>query len=533
MRHWIVGLSALTCVSVTPALAQPASAQAASAPPTTLKIGIAGAFTSMDPHYHNVGPNNVLTEYVFDRLVRFDPSFKPEASLAVSWRAIDDKTWEFQLRKGVKFHDGTPFTADDVVFTFSRIPKLLISPSSFIFAIKPVERIEVVDDHTIRFHTAQPVPLLPFNLAAVRIVSRKHGDGAGTGAYNTLKAAIGTGPYRPVEFAVAERARFERNDDWWGKAPAWATIDYRSIGNDATRLAALQTGEFDIVDQVPTRDVEELRKSPKLNIVSTPGQRLIFLSPDIGRKETLWATGPNGKPLPTNPLQDVRVRRALSIAINRDGIRDRIMDGFAAPTGQLMPVGASGYIASISPDRYDPETAKKLLAEAGFPEGFGLTLHGPNNRYVNDSKIVEAVAQMWTRIGVKTQVDTMPAATLFSRALRAEFTIRLTGWASDTGEASSSLTELIASSNPSKGRGVVFDPARYLNPKVDELVEQSLATIDLDKREALYREAETLALPDLPIIPLHHQVNVFGLRKGLVFRMRMQEGIRAWDVDPE
>ena len=529
MRRWLATLT--LCLPVCLLLGLPAPA--ALAQPRTLNVAIAGAFTSLDPHYHNVGPNNVLTEYVFDRLVRFDPAFKPEPALAESWQAVGDKTWEFKLRKGVKFHDGSPFTADDVVFTFGRIPKLLISPSSLIFAIKPVERIEVVDDHTLRFHTAMPVPLLPFNLAAVRIVSRKTGDGAGTGAYNTMKAAIGTGPFRIVDFAVGERAIFARNDDWWGKPAVWDKVDYRSIANDASRIAALQSGDVDIIDQVPTRDVEELRKNAKVTVLSTPGQRLIYLAPDVSRKETIWATGAGGKPLAANPMQDVRVRRALSLAINRAGIRDRIMDGFSAPTGQLMPLGASGYIASVAPDPYDPEAAKKLLAEAGFPEGFGLTLHGPNNRYVNDSKIAEAIAQMWTRIGVKTQVDTMPAATFFSRALRAEFTMRITGWASDTGEASSNLTELIASSNPSKGRGAVFDPARYLNPKVDELVEQSLATIDFDKREALYRDAQILALPDLPIIPLHHQVNVFGVRKGLAFQMRMQEGIRAWDVVPE
>jgi peptide/nickel transport system substrate-binding protein len=174
-----------------------------------------------------------------------------------------------------------------------------------------------------------------------------------------------------------------------------------------------------------------------------------------------------------------------------------------------------------------------LLAEAGFPAGFGLTLHGPNNRYVNDSKIVEAIAQMWTRIGVRTEVDTMPAATFFSKAIRSEFSIRLTGWASDTGEASSNLTELVASSAPDKGRGAVLDPEHYANAAVDAVIEHALTVIDPAQREDLYRQAERLALPDYPIIPLHHQVNVWALRKGLVFHMRMQEGIRAWDLEPE
>ncbi len=504
-------------------LALPAAAQ-------TLNVGIGGAFTSMDPHYHNVGPNNVVTTYVFDPLVRFDRKYQPEPSLAVSWKIVNDTTWEFKLREGVKFTDGTPFTADDVAFSYARVPQVPNSPGSFTFVTKPITQVEIVDPHTIRLHTAAPLPLLAFNLSNVRIVSRKHGDGATTADYNSLKAAIGTGPYRVTEFQVGERAVFERNDDWWDKKPVWARVIYRDIVNDASRLAALASGDVDIIDQVPPSDVEQLKKNAKLSIVSAAGQRLILLAPDVSRPVTPFAFGLDGKPLAANPLHDVRVRRALSLAINRNGIRDRVMDGFAAPTGQIMPEGASGYDPSLKPDPYDPAKAKALLAEAGYKDGFAITLHGPNNRYVNDSKIVEAIAQMWTRIGVKTSVDTMPAATFFSRAVKDEFSIRLSGWASDTGEASSNLTQWIASSAPEKGRDPVFEPSKYANAKVDALIEQSLTTIDTTKREALYREAERMALPEYPIIPLHFQVNVFALRKGLTFEMRMQEGIRAWDV---
>jgi len=348
-----------------------------------------------------------------------------------------------------------------------------------------------------------------------------------------LKAAVGTGPYRATEFQVGERAVFERNDAWWDVKPAWTKVIVRSIANDAARNAALQSGDVDIIDQVPPRDVANLKANPKIAIASMAGQRLIFLWPDASRSVTPDATDLAGKPLATNPLKDPRVRKALSLAINRTGIRDRVMDGFSEPSGQLMPEGASGYEPMLPPDPYDPEKAKALLAEAGYKDGFGITLHGPNNRYVNDGKIIEAIAQMWTRIGVKTTVDTMPAATFFGRAVKAEFSIRLSGWASDTGEASSNLTELIASSAPDKGRGPIFDPSKYANPAVDALVERSLTIVDTAKREAMYREAERLAMPDLPVIPIHHQVNVFAMRQGLTFNMRMQEGIRAWDVVPK
>jgi peptide/nickel transport system substrate-binding protein len=375
--------------------------------------------------------------------------------------------------------------------------------------------------------------LLPYNLTGVRIVSRKIGEGAATADYNSLKAAVGTGPYRATEFVVGDHAVLRRNPGWWDKSPVWDTVNYRAIANNASRDAALESGDVDIIDQVPTRDVAQLRKNAKLSVVAVPGQRLIYLSVDTQREQTPFATDLSGKPLAVNPLRDPRVRRALSLAINRDGIRDRIMDGFAAPTGQLMPQGVSGYEPSVKPDPYDPAQAKKLLAEAGYPNGFGLTLHGPNDRYVNDSAVAEAVAQGWTRVGVKTIVDTMPSATFFSRALKADFSVDLTGWASDTGEASSNLTQIIASSNPDKGRGAVFIPSHYANARLDALIEKAVATIDPLVREDLYREVIREAMPDEPVIPTHHQVNIWAMRKGLVMRERMQEGIRAWEVRPE
>lgn len=524
MRKTLFGLLAATSLA-TPALTTPAAAQ------KTLTIAVGGAFTSMDPHYHNLNPNNVLTSYVFDPLLRFDPNFVPQASLAASWTAIGETAWELKLRPGVTFHDGTPFTADDVAFTFARIPQVLNSPSSFTFATKPFTKIEVIDALTIRLHTAEAQPLTPYNLSNIRIVSRKHGEGASTGDYNTGKAAIGTGPYKVTSFAVGNSAVFQRNDAWWDKKPAWNTVNYKLIANNASRNAALQSGDVDVIDQVPTRDVEDLKKNPKVTVFAAPGQRLIYLAPDVSRPETPWATDASGAKLSKNPLADVRVRKAMSLAINRAGIRDRIMDGFSNPTGQIMPEGASGFEPSIKVDPYDPEAAKKLLAEAGYPQGFGITLHGPNDRYVNDASIVEAVAQMWTRIGIKTTVEVMPSTTFFSRAQKFEFSVRLTGWSSDTGEASSNLITLVASSAPEKGRGAIFDPTRYKNTAVDAIVEKSLATIDPAARETLYREAERLGLPEYPIIPIHQQVNIWAVRKGLTFHHRSYEGTRAWDVE--
>ena len=507
-------------------LATPAYAQKA------LTVGTSGAFTSLDPHYHRLTPNNLVADHLFDTLVIMDPSFKPTPGLALSWMPVNERLWEVKLRPGVTFHDGTPFTADDVVFTFDRIPKVLNSPASFTDATKPISRMEVVDPLTIRMHTAEPVPLLPLNLSAPRIVSRKHGEGMVTSDYNSGKAAIGTGPYKLGSVLLGDKVVFVRNENYWGPKPAWDTVNWRLIANGAARTAALQSGDVDIIDQVATRDVATLQTNPRLQVTSAPGSRLIYLYVDASRETTPFAFDLQGKPLPRNPLLDQRVRQALSLAINREGIRTQIMDGASLVTGQLNPPGASGTDPSIKPDPYDPARARKLLADAGYPQGFALTLHGPNDRYVNDRQIVEAVAQMFTRVGVKTTVATMPSSMFFAASGRDEFTLTLTGWQPDNGDGSSALVQIVASSNPGKGRGAIYKASRYANPKADEVIEKALTTFDLETREALYAEAVRIGTSDYALVPLHFQLNIAAMRKGITLRPRLQEGVRAMEVDP-
>ena len=505
---------------------------AARAAGQVLNVGTGGAFTSIDPHYHNLTPNNVIAYHLFNRLVGLDGEFRPVPELAESWEPAGELAWVFKLRPNVRFHDGTPFAADDIVFTFDRIPKILNSPASFTQAVKQVARIEIMDPLTIKLHTKNPEPLLPYYLAGAMIVSRKHGQGAQTSDYNSGKAAIGTGPHKLDSVILGDKVVFRRNEDFWGEKPHWETVSYRLIANNASRTAAIQAGDVDIVDQVSTRDVATLQGNPKLTTLAPPGQRLIYLYVDSEREPSPLITDAAGQKLAKNPLKDLRVRRALSLAINREGIRTQIMDGFAAPTGQLMPKGAVGYVDSINPDPYDPAQARKLLAEAGYPNGFGITLNGPNDRYVNDRTIVEAIAQMWTRIGVKTVVATTPALMFFAGGARDEYSIALQGWASDTGEASSNLVQIIASTNPEKGRGAIVRESHFARADIDAVVEKSLATFDPAAREALYREATMMGMKEQAIIPLHHQVNIWAMRKGISLRPRMQEGVRSYEVDP-
>lgn len=495
-----------------------------------LAIAVGGAFTSMDPHYHDLSPNHALTQHVFDTLVTTDANARPQPGLALSWAALDERTWELKLRPGVRFTDGTPLTADDVVFTYSRIPNVAGSPANLAQYTRPAQRLEVVDPLTIRLHTAEPVPLMPMLLSAFAIISRKHGEGAVTPDYNSGKAAVGTGPYRLVSFTLGDRAVFQRNPDWWGPTQPWERVTYRLIANDSARVAALQAGDVDAIDAVPTRDVGRLQQDAKLAIQSRPGLRLIYLAVDANRPQTPHVTDRAGNPLPANPLRDVRVRRALSLAINREGIRRQLMEGYAAPTGQLMPEGAVGHDPGIPVPPFAPEEARRLLAEAGFPDGFNLTAHGPNDRYVNDDAILQALAQMWTRVGIRTQVQTYPASVFFSRGARDEYSISLNGWSSSTAEADTTLVNSVATPDPPRGRGSVVRHSRYSNPQVDALIDRALTTIDLAAREELYRQATRIAVQrDVSLIPIHHQVNIWATRQGVQYHPRPFETTRAME----
>jgi peptide/nickel transport system substrate-binding protein len=258
----------------------------------------------------------------------------------------------------------------------------------------------------------------------------------------------------------------------------------------------------------------------------------MYLHLDTARDKTPFVTDKAGKPLDRNPLKDVRVRRAMSKAINRPALVERVMEGAAVATGQLMPVGFFGHTLALKPERYDPDGAKKLLAEAGYPNGFGLTLHAPNNRYVNDEQIAQTIAQMLARVGIQTRVDAMPASVYFSRGSKLEFSFMLVGWGADTMEASSPLKALLATFNKEKGMGTA-NRGRYSNPKLDAVLEQALATVNDFNRERLLREATELGVGDLGIIPLYHQHNLWAARRGIVYEARADERTFAHEFRPK
>ncbi len=500
-------------------------------PAATLSIAVAAPVTSIDPHYHVLTPNIALTAHIFDRLIDMDINQRPIPGLALSWRAVDDTTWEFKLRSA-KFHDGSDFTAEDVAFTINRIPHVANSPSSFSIYTKAITRVEIIDPHTVRLHTAGVYPLLPVDVSQFAIISHGIGANPTTEDFNSGKNAIGTGPFKFVSYRSGDRIELARNDDYWGPKPAWSKVTYRIISNDAARSAALLSGDVDFIDAVPTSDIARLRGDSRLAISEIVGSRLIFLAMDQGRDgPTPFVTGPNGEVLEKNPLRDHRVREALSLAINRTAIADRVMENTALPTGQFLPEGSYSYVPGLKAPAYDPARAKQLLAEAGFPQGLRITLHGSNDRYVNDAKVIQAIGQMWSRIGVQTTVEALPWSAYVGRAGRQEFSVFQFGWSTATGEASNALRAQLATVAPEKGMGTA-NRGRYSNPALDALIDRALLTADDNAREKLLQQATTMGMQDVGIIPLHEQKNIWAMRRGLVYAPRVDEETRAADIRP-
>jgi peptide/nickel transport system substrate-binding protein len=506
---------------------------AAAQAPTTLTMGVGSPVTSLDPHYHQLSPNNAVSDMIFDKLIETDEKARMQPALATEWRAVSPTVWEFKLRPNVRFHNGSAFAAEDVVFTLQRLPNVPNSPSSFAAYSRPIVRMEVVDPLTIRFHTREPYPLLPLDMTNVRILDAQTHANATTEGFNSGQFAIGTGPFRVVQHRSGDRIEFERNAEYFDTPPAFQRVSYRMITNDAARTAALLAGDLDFIDQVPTTDLARLRADARMNISETVGLRLIFLGLDhlrAANENSPHITDNDGRPLGRNPLKDVRVRRALSMAIDRQAITSRIMEGSATPAGQFLPPGTFSHVPDVQAPAFDPDGARRLLAEAGYPNGFRIQLNSPNDRYINDSRIAQAVGQMWTRIGVRTGVEAQTWATFVGRAGRQDFSAFLIGWGSNP-DGSHPMRNIIGTVSSERGWGA-SNRGRYSNPEIDRLLAESLVELDEARRERMLIDIQRMAAEDVAVIPLHIQTNIWAMRRNLQHLARVDELTRAQDVRP-
>ena len=497
----------------------------------TLAIGLASDVTSIDPQWNNSGPNVSLATHIFEPLTLTDRNGRLIPGLAVGWRAVDPLTWEFKLRPGVKFHDGSPLTADDVVFSIERPKTLQGSPASFASFVRPITAVKAVDRETVRITTSSPHVLVPYDLNSIFIVSKKAAQSATNGDFDAGRAAIGTGPYKLVSFRRGDRIELARNDAWWGNGanvrPGWDRVVFRMLASDAARIAALLSGDVDAIENVPTADVARIAGDARFGVVRQTSWRTIFWHMDQYRDVTPFATDKTGKPLAKNPFKDPRVRLAVSKAINRDAIVSRVMEGQAVPASNLVSPGIFGYDADIKVEAYDPAGAKKLLAEAGYPDGFMLTVHAPNNRYVNDARIAETVAALLSRVGIVTKVQTQPWISYLPHARAAEYTMALVGWGSSLGD--STVKNHLGTVDEQKGYGA-WNFGRYSNPEVDLMLDHDFSLFDDRARETAAKAVAALALKDNPVIPMHHEVAIWALKRGLAYPGRVDQFTFAWQI---
>ncbi len=488
------------------------SAQAAE-----LRVGLGSTVTAIDPLFYVIGSNSALARNVFDALINQDDQQRLIPALATAWRAIDDTTWEFTLRQGVTFHDGTPFTAEDVAASIRRIPNIRNSPSSFLPFVRPIKTVTVVGPHTIRFETHGPFPLLPSNLSRISIHPARF-ETAVLEDFNAGRAAIGTGPFKFVSFTPGDRIVVERNPAYWGGAPAWERVTFRIVATDSARVAGLLAGDLDVIENVPTQDIARLRRGGQVQIATATSNRVMYLHLDTARERSPFVANAEGQPGP-NVLRDLRVRQAISRAIDRAGLVERIMDGQGVPAAQLVPQGYFGYAPSLAVQPGDRNAARALLEQAGLPQGFRLTIHAPNDRYPNDDQQAQAIAQMLSRAGIQTQVVVQPAAVFFTRASALDYSMILAGAAAETGEASSVLRPLLATFDPAKGAGT-GNRGRYSNAEFDATLERALATVDDAARERLLQRATEIGIGELGVIPVFFLVNSWGTRPGFAYTAR-------------
>lgn len=524
-----------------------ASAAQAQAPAagSTLKIGLSSEPTSMDPHYHQATPNDAMTSHMFETLIGQNAKMDLIPRLATAWKSVDDTTWEFTLRDGAKFSNGQPFTAQDVIFTFCRVMNNEQSiGGSYPAIVQKFANVEARDGNKLVIKTHKPYPLLPNDLTRTGMLWSgivEHGpitfdlkNKCGvTGPWPTVadfnngRDVIGTGPYTLKSYVKGTGIELTRNDAYWGDKPAWQTVKLIPVPAAGPRLTGLLAGDFDLIENPAARDVKRISETPGFGHVITPSVRVVYFQFDVARSPSPTVKAADGK----NPLQDVRVRRAISMAIDRKTIASRIMDGAATPANQFLPDGMFGTLPHPPELKYDPEGAKKLLADAGYPNGFELAISSTNDRYINDAQISQAVAQYLSRVGIKTTVDAMTRSVYFPKRAKREFSFAMGGWSSETGEASSFLQYWVTRFDKEHGLGT-SNYGGYDNPEFDAVFKRALVTVDPAEREKLLQQSLTLALADLPSIPLHFESSIWAFKKGLVYEGRADQYTLAMSAKP-
>ncbi|MBA3593074.1 MAG: ABC transporter substrate-binding protein [Pseudomonadota bacterium] len=482
----------------------------------TLRVGNQGDALSLDPHSLNESLQLTVVGNIYEPLVTRDRNYKLAPSLATDWKQTSPTVWRFNLRKGVQFHDGTPFTADDVIFSYERAKGDGSDMKSYVGQIKEIRKI---DDHTLDFVLNNPFPILPELFTQWHMMSKKWSEAnQATKPVDRRKGienaasfrANGTGPFRVRERQPNVRTTFARNGNYWGKIDGNVEeVIFNVIGNDSTRVAALLSGEIDVMEPVPVQDVPRIKATPNLQVFQGPELRIIFLGMDQKRDELLFSSV-KGK----NPFKDKRVRQAFYQAIDIEAIKNRVMRGASTPVATLLAPEIRGYAPELAKRLpFDLEAAKKLMADAGYGAGFELKMNCPNDRYVNDGEICQAVAANLSRIGVKINLEAETKGTYFPKVLRRDTSFYMLGWTPSTVDAHNVLYPIM--STPGEGGRGQFNLGAYSNARVDELTNLVASETDDKKRTELIREALKIHQDEVGHLPLHQQAINWAAKKNI------------------
>ncbi|WP_169543978.1 ABC transporter substrate-binding protein [Sneathiella aquimaris] len=502
----------------------------------TLTMGVRGGPESLDPHYSALGSHAEAAKHIFDTLVWSGDDLQIEPGLATSWKPLDDTTWEFKLREGVKFHDGSDFDAEDVKFSIERIPAVS-GPTTTTIYVRRVADVEIIDPYTVHIKTNGPAATLPYDFVRLFIVSAEAAKDYSTpetasAGFNGGPAAVGTGPYKLVSWEPKGDLVLERFDDYWRGKGAWEKVIRKEIPNDSSRLAALKAGQVDVINYVSSVDYLALQRDSSVDAIVGDSVYIMNLQLDQ-RDDTPRVRAKDGSALKENPLQNPLVREAIDLAIDRETMVEIVLEGLGKPANQMMPPGFFGSSEAIPVREHNAKKAKDLLAKAGYPDGFEIDLFCTSDRLPGDGAICQGLGQMFSQVGIKTNVNAISKTVYFPAQSRLEYSVFMNGWGTLTGEASYTLGSLAHSKNPDVKMGA-FNRVAYKNEKVDELLQKGAMTLDADARRALYEEAMVKTMEDRVYIPVVQLQTVWAGKAGqLTFRPRFDEDTLAFFIKPK
>jgi peptide/nickel transport system substrate-binding protein len=521
MRSFFTGLLCTTAM-VTSAFAQ------------TLTIGVRGGPDSIDPHFTATGTHAEALKHVFDTLVWSGDGLELMPRLAESWKVINDNTWEFKLRRGVKFHDGSDFTAQDVKFSIERVP-VVSGPNPTTIYVRRVKDVKIIDPYTVLVITDGAAPTLPNDFIRLFIVSAKAAAGltkeTSNEAFNSGKAAIGTGPYKYVSWQPKGDLVLARNDAYWGPKEPWARHVRKEIPNDAARVAQLKAGQLDLITRVPASDVATLQRDPKITVQTIDTVYVFNIEMDL-RDKALNVTAKDGSALPKNPFLDLRVREAIDLAIDRKALAEVAMEGLGKPASQMVTPSIFGFNKALGERKYDPAVARKLLADAGYPNGFKVQFSFTQDRLPGDRQVGTSIAQMLAAVGIDAQANAQPAAVFFPARTRGDYSMSMSGWGTLTGEAHYTLSSLAHSNDKERKMGA-FNVLNYKNPVMDKLLQDAAVEMDVGKRRKYLEDANALLEKDRQRLPIVAVGSAWAMQKGkFTIKARVDEDTLAMNIKP-